>query len=44
MTTLSIAKLARNPFTLVPDEKVTIWAGYENLKNATIGRDRVMQV
>lgn len=32
MTTLSIARLTRNPFTLVPDERVTIWAGYENLR------------
>lgn len=31
-TTLDIARLTRNPFTLVPDEKVTVWAGYETLR------------
>lgn len=30
--TLRVAKLTRNPFTLVPDEKVTVWAGYERLR------------
>lgn len=31
-TTLTIARLTRNPFTMVPDDKVTIWAGYEELR------------
>lgn len=30
--TLTLAKLTHNPFTLVPDEKVTIWAGYPELR------------
>lgn len=32
-TTLEIARLTSNPFTLVPDEKVTVWAGYEQLRS-----------
>ncbi len=32
-TTLEIAKLTNNPFTLVPGEKVTIWAGYSQLRS-----------
>ena len=32
-TTLEIARLSRNPFTLVPDERVTVWAGYEQLRS-----------
>ena len=31
-TTLEISKLSHNPFTLVPDQKVTVWAGYEELR------------
>ena len=31
-TTLAIARLTRNPFTLVPDDRVTIWAGYKELR------------
>lgn len=31
-TTLEIAKLTRNPFTLVPEEKVIVWAGYTDLR------------
>lgn len=31
-TTMEIAKLTNNPFTLVPGEKVTVWAGYEQLR------------
>lgn len=30
--TLELSKLTKNPFTLVPGEKVTIWAGYKELK------------
>ena len=29
--TLQLAKLASNPFTLVPGRRVTVWAGYEEL-------------
>ena len=32
-TTTEIARLRSNPFTLVPDEKVTVWAGYEQLRS-----------
>lgn len=32
-TTLRIAKLTSNPFTLVPGERVTIWAGYSQLRS-----------
>ncbi len=32
-TTLEIARLTSNPFTLVPDERVTVWAGYEELRS-----------
>lgn len=32
-TTLEFAKLTANPFTLVPNEEVTVWAGYEELKS-----------
>ena len=32
-TTMEIARLKSNPFTLVPDEKVTVWAGYEQLRS-----------
>ena len=32
-TTMEIARLRSNPFALVPDEKVTVWAGYEQLKS-----------
>ena len=32
-STLQIAKLTRNPFTLVPATEVSVWAGYELLKN-----------
>ena len=31
--TLEIAKLKSNPFTLVPHEKVTVWAGYQQLRS-----------
>ena len=31
-TTLEIARLTRNPFTLVPDDNVTVWAGYKELR------------
>ncbi len=31
--TLEIAKLTRNPFTLVPESEVTVWAGYDHLRN-----------
>lgn len=31
-TTLAVAKLTRNPFTLVPDNKVNVWAGYKELR------------
>lgn len=31
-TTLEIAKLTSNPFTLVPSDRVTIWAGYSQLR------------
>lgn len=34
--TLEIAKLRRNPFTLVPNETVTNWAGYVNLRTKLI--------
>lgn len=30
--TLELAKLTKNPFTLVPEEKVTVWAGYKELR------------
>ncbi len=30
--TLATARLRSNPFTLVPDEKVTVWAGYQQLR------------
>ena len=30
--TLTVAKLKRNPFTLVPDKEVTVWAGYKELR------------
>jgi Cdc6-like AAA superfamily ATPase len=29
---LELGKLTKNPFTLVPEEKVTIWAGYNDLR------------
>lgn len=29
---VELAKLTKNPFTLVPGEKVTIWAGYKELR------------
>jgi hypothetical protein len=29
---LELAKLTKNPFTLVPEEKVTVWAGYKELR------------
>ena len=32
-TTLEIARLTSNPFTLVPGEKVTVWAGYDQLRS-----------
>ena len=32
-TTLDIARLTSNPFTLVPDERVTVWAGYDQLRS-----------
>lgn len=32
-TTLRIARLTSNPFTLVPNERVTVWAGYEELRH-----------
>ena len=32
-TTLELARLTSNPFTLVPDKKVTVWAGYEQLRS-----------
>ena len=31
-TTLDIARLTRNPFTLVPEDRVTVWAGYTELR------------
>ena len=31
--TLKIAKLRSNPFTLVPSQKVTVWAGYSQLRS-----------
>jgi hypothetical protein len=34
--TLSLARLTGNPFTLVPGEKVTIWAGYPNLRQTLL--------
>ncbi|MDX6404012.1 MAG: hypothetical protein QOH70_1467 [Blastocatellia bacterium] len=34
--TLSLAKLKGNPFTLVPGEKVTVWAGYPNLRQTLL--------
>ena len=30
--TLELSKLTRIPFTTVPEEKVTVWAGYEELR------------
>ena len=30
---LTIARLKSNPFTLVPDENVTVWAGYQQLRS-----------
>ena len=45
--TLSIAKLTGNPFTLVPNETVTNWAGYADLRTElldTIQSCRVDQV
>lgn len=32
-TTMEIARLTSNPFTLVAGEKVTVWAGYEQLRS-----------
>ena len=32
-STLQIARLTRNPFTLVPATEVDVWAGYEILRN-----------
>ena len=32
-STLAIAKLTSNPFTLVPSAKVTVWAGYSHLRS-----------
>ena len=32
-STLDVAKLTSNPFTLVPGEEVTVWAGYEDLQS-----------
>ena len=32
-TTLELARLTANPFTLVPNERVTVWAGYEQLRS-----------
>ncbi len=34
--TLSLAKLTSNPFTLVPTDPVTNWAGYADLKSALL--------
>ena len=34
--TLSLAKLTSNPFTLVPTDPVTTWAGYADLKSELI--------
>ena len=31
--TLQIARLTRNPFTLVPDAEVQVWAGYDDLRS-----------
>ena len=31
-TTIELARLTSNPFTLVPGEEVTVWAGYEQLR------------
>ncbi len=30
--TLELAKLSKSPFSLVPQEKVTVWAGYKELR------------
>ena len=30
---LTVARLKSNPFTLVPDENVTVWAGYQQLQS-----------
>lgn len=30
--TLELAKLTKSPFTLMPEEKVTVWAGYKELR------------
>lgn len=30
--TLQLAKLTKNPFTLVPEERVTVWAGYQDMR------------
>ena len=35
-STVEIAKLTSNPFTLVPNETVTNWAGYEPLRRALV--------
>ena len=34
--TLEIAKLTSNPFTLVPNEIVTNWAGYAELRSELV--------
>ena len=34
--TLTIAKLSSNPFTLVPSDPVTTWAGYADLKSVLL--------
>lgn len=34
VNTPDIAKLVRNPFSLVPEERVTVWAGYKGVQEA----------
>lgn len=34
--TISLAKLKKNPFTLVPGERVTVWAGYPDLRQTLL--------
>jgi hypothetical protein len=34
--TISIARLRKNPFTVVPGERVTVWAGYPELRQALL--------
>jgi hypothetical protein len=34
--TTSLAKLTKNPFTVVPGQKVTVWAGYPDLKRTLL--------